>query len=234
MSFMEQPRNSAEKTLACIILDRSGSMSGVIDDLNQGVKDFLEDIRNDPKLSSRLEVSLISFDDEVEVIQQPDLAAYINYTDQTPGGCTALVDAIRKGIEVVETRKEYYRANNIKYKLPWIIVMSDGGETEKPQELSALSSEIETLTKTAKFTLLPVALADEAVQDLDMLSGYKPQKDASGTKFVKTGVARLNEKRFSEFFEWLSASFVVVSTSTESQGVVQVQDPSSWMLFPTS
>lgn len=229
MSMIETPRNSAEKTLACLVLDRSGSMSYRINDLNAGVHAFLDDMRDDPRMANQLEAAIISFDDEVEVVQTPDLAPYIKYKDVSAGGTTALVDAIRKAIEVVEERKAFYKSNNIKYKLPWIVVITDGEETEKRGELDALAQEIEDLTKQSKFMLLPIAVGTDAYQELKKLAGYKK---VAGN-YQKVEPVMLDEAKFSQFFEWLSASMSIVSS--DQAGTATIQDPvsSGWGTFPT-
>lgn len=229
MSLIETPRNSAEKTLACLVLDRSGSMVHRINDLNAGVRSFLEDMKDDPRMANQLETAIITFDNIVEVVQTPDLAPYINYQDVTAGGTTALVDAIRRGIEVVEERKAFYKSNNIKYKLPWIVVITDGEETEKSGELGVLAQEIEDLTKQGKFMLLPIAVGTEAYQELKKLAGYKKVEGG----YQKVEPVMLDEAKFSQFFEWLSASMTIVSS--DQGGAVAIQDPvsSGWGTFPT-
>lgn len=229
MSMIETPRNSAEKTLACLVLDRSGSMASRIRDLNAGVHSFLDDMRDDARMANQLETAIITFDNIVEVVQTPDLASYINYQDVTDGGTTALVDAIRKAIEVVEDRKVFYRSNNIKYKLPWIVVITDGEETEKRNELDILAQEIDDLTKQSKFMLLPIAVGMEAYHELKKLAGYKKV----GGGYQKVEPVMLDEAKFSTFFEWLSASMSIVSS--DQAGAVAIQDPvsSGWGTFPT-
>lgn len=230
MSIIETPRNQSEKTLACLVVDRSGSMTYNMDALNAGIRSFLEDMKDDERMSRQLETAIIAFDDIVEVVQTPDLAPFINYQDVTAGGTTALVAAIRKAIEIVEERKDYYKANNIKYKLPWIVVVTDGGETEQPSEVGVLAQEIETATKNSKFMLLPIAVGDEAFAALKELAGYKK---ISENNYQKLDPVMLNEARFSEFFQWLSASMTIVSQ--DQSGAVNIQDPESagWGTFST-
>lgn len=229
--MLETPRNTSEKTLAVLVLDRSGSMGGCINELNQGVNAFLDDIRNDARMDSHLEVSIITFDDEINVLHKPDLARHIDFKDIRVGGLTGMVDAVRKAIEIVEDRKSFYKANNIKYKLPWIILMTDGGETEKTHELPALAYEIETLTKNQKFMLIPIAIDRAACGDLETIAGYK--KGANGYERVQPVI--LGEKRFAEFFEWLSASMSVVSNAADGQNVT-IQSPvaAGWGTFSTT
>lgn len=225
---MEQPRNAAEKTLACLILDHSYSMSNEISALNAGVKSFLEEISDDDKLSSRLEIAIIAFSDDVRVIQQPDLVSHISYNDIEIDNGTAMVDAIRKGIEVVEERKSFYKNNNIPYKMPWIVLMTDGEELYKPDEVPLLAQEIESLTKKNKFMLMPVAIDQEAIPTLKQLAGYK--KTDNG--YQQVSPVLLKEKKFVEFFEWLSASLHQVSgANAGDEIVIESPEDAGWGTF---
>lgn len=228
MAILETPKNLNEKTLACLVVDRSGSMDGPpIRELNQGIKSFLNDIENDGTLSSNLEVAIVEFDDRVNVLHSPALAEDIQFTDIVTGGTTAMVDAIRKAITVVEDRKAYYKATSQPYKLPWIILITDG-VPDGGQDINGLASEIEQLTKAQKFMLMTIGVKGADMAVLNTLAGYKK----IGSQFVKVSPVMLSGTKFNEFFEWLSASMSAVVNNADGQPVT-LQSPDGWGTFPT-
>ncbi len=67
VEFAENP----EPRCACVLLlDTSGSMQGApIAALNEGLRVFKDDLVRDPLASRRVEVAVVTFDDEVKVKQ---------------------------------------------------------------------------------------------------------------------------------------------------------------------
>ncbi len=204
--MMEKPRYVGEKTLLCLVLDKSGSMYGDnLNDLNKGIKAFLKDIQDDAKMSISLEVSIIAFDNEVDIVCEPDLAEFIIFNELTTRrGTTAMVDALRESVRIVEDRKNFYKNNNIKYKLPWIVLMTDGAP-DPDQDVDGFAAEVETLTKAQKFMLFPIGTKDADFTVLNKLAGYIKNPDKTFSKIIPL---RIGEQKFIEFFEWLSGSEV--------------------------
>lgn len=217
-NYVEQPRNASEKVLVCILLDRSGSMSGCIEELNAGVESFLETIRNDATLSSVLDISLIAFDDTVEVLNEPNLDQDIEFKNLEAGGCTAMVDAIGTSIKLIESRRNYYQEQNIPYKTPWVVLLSDGAETEKTDKLDELSQSIDDLTKQGRFIIQPVAIESEAVADLEKLVGFKRKKDDDKRSFIRQKVYLLKDTSFTDFFEMVSDQAAYIVSHNDEEG----------------
>jgi uncharacterized protein YegL len=67
VEFAENP----EPRCACVLLlDTSGSMAGEkIDALNEGIRTFKEELQGDPLASRRVEVAIVTFDSQVQVVQ---------------------------------------------------------------------------------------------------------------------------------------------------------------------
>lgn len=228
-SLIEQPKNLSEKTLACLVLDKSGSMNGSpIDELNNGIISFLSEIESDPLLSGRLEVCMIEFDDEVNVTHQPSLAEDIHFNNIEVGGTTAMVDAVRVAIKLVEERKEFYKFTNTAYKLPWIILLTDGAP-DKDQDVSGLANEIEQLTKGQKFMFLPIGVGGADMNVLNQIAGYKKIDG----HFIKQPALGLSGTKFVDFFEWLSASMSAIATAGQGAPIT-VPSPNDWLVFPTN
>ncbi len=231
MAILETPKNLLEKTLACLVVDRSGSMKGApLQELNTGLRSFLNEIQNDSTLAQSLEVAIVAFDDEIEVLQQPALADDIEFADIVAGGTTKIVDAIREGITLVEERKAYYKSTSQPYKLPWIIVITDGAP-DSDQNVNSLALEIEQLTKASKFMLMTIGVQGADMAVLNTLAGYKK---VAPNQYAKVTPVMLSGTKFTEFFEWLSASMSAVVQSSDGQPVTLVSPvESGWGTFPT-
>ena len=90
----------SNKTSILLILDRSGSMSSLHNDLIGGINSFIEEQR---KLTDECEVSIISFDNEPEELFWNVPLSFVKTFDVkkdfVPRGSTALYDAIGCGVD---------------------------------------------------------------------------------------------------------------------------------------
>lgn len=107
-----------------IILDRSGSMSTIKEDMIGGIEEFL---RKESQSGDETKVSLFSFDDQFEtVFEEKDINGDI-VVDIIPRGSTALMDAVGKTTAIVEERiskkEESERPNRVLF-----MVITDGYE----------------------------------------------------------------------------------------------------------
>ena len=122
VEFAENP----EPRCPCVLLlDVSGSMAGQpINELNEGIQLFWQEVSKDPLASKRVEVAVVAFSSGVEVVQ--DFATIEN--SQPPvleaGGATAMGSGILTALDMLRSRKEVYRRNGISYYRPWIFLSS--------------------------------------------------------------------------------------------------------------
>lgn len=123
------------KTLVTFVLDSSGSMSAIEGDTKGGFNTFLDDQRDEEGTAS---VSLYDFNTNVEQVYRSrpiEEAPKLDDTNYTPGGKTALHDALATAIDEtakqVEERDEASRPNNV-----IVVVFTDGKEnaSETPHE----------------------------------------------------------------------------------------------------
>lgn len=227
MSFeVGMPENYNEKTICCLVLDDSGSMSGSpIDALNQGLKDFYTDITNDSKMSDGLEVAIIKFGEGAEVLQTPDLIYnFVMPSLQANDGRTDLNKGVHEAINLVEERKTWYKQTNQAYKRPWIILITDGSPTDGG--VDTLADEIEKDTKDKKYMFLPIGVDGANMSTLEQISGYVKNEATSNWEQMKP--MSMKSAKFGAFFKWLSASMAMVTTGNEGEKV-NLADPSDWM-----
>lgn len=209
--------NYEQKCLCVLVLDVSGSMGGSpIQELNQGLQDFYEDISNDPTTSQRLEVALVTFSHVVSTIQSPALVENFIMPKLMASGSTATVDAVRDAIDLVAARKAWYKTTNQAYYRPWIILMTDG-EPDGDQDVDGLARQIKQDTANKNYMFLPIGVGKCANMGvLAKMQGSIPPMKLQGTKF-------------SSFFKWLSASMGTVVGGTEGQQVDLSAGADNWM-----
>jgi uncharacterized protein YegL len=216
---VEYPRNSEQKCLCVLCLDVSASMAEPdnepISALNAGLEAFVEAIKEDEITASRLEVAIITFDDEVNYVQEPDLVDYVTLPTLRAGGTTKLADGVQAAIRKIDERKQYYRQHNINYYRPFIILMTDG-EPDPDQDLTALSQRIAQGTEGNHFTFWAIGSQNYNHAKLaSICPASAPPKPLKGVKYR-------------EFFQWLSNSMGVVSKSVFNTNKINFKPTSAW------
>lgn len=115
------------KTLIVCILDRSGSMSSVIDDAIGGFNEFL---KKQKKLDEDATMSVVLFDDRYELLyNNVNLQDVKKMTreDWSPRGMTALNDAIGRTINDVESELKKLKNSERPDKI-LVAIVTDGHE----------------------------------------------------------------------------------------------------------
>lgn len=231
----ESAENFEQKCLCVLVLDVSGSMREIVDEsnmqftgetvymdgkkynlvtggvmkidlLNQGLQDFYNEIVSDETTSQRLELSIITFNDNVQVVQEPALPENVIIPELHGDGDTALADAVNEAIDKVEARKNWYKETGQPYYRPWIILMTDG-EPNAGQDISSLARRIKSDTAAKKYAFLPIGVEGADMSVLQQIEG-------EGMKATK-----LKGMRFGQFFKWLSASMSTITKAENGQTI---------------
>ncbi len=117
---------STNKTHVKFVLDSSGSVSKTKDDTKDGFKPFLRDQRDE---EGEATVTVFEFDTDVED------ASELNDENYSPGGGTALHDAIARAVADMESRIDTLSGKDQPENVI-VVVLTDGKEkaSETPQE----------------------------------------------------------------------------------------------------
>jgi uncharacterized protein YegL len=200
--------NPAPRIPVCLVLDTSTSMYGrPINELNEGVQMFFQEVREDDIACDSAEISIVTFGkggvvklldfDNIERQQVPRLEA---------NGVTPMGQAVELALDLLEQRKKEYSDAGVDYYQPWMVLMTDGCPTDDIKNGVARTQE---LIAKKKLTVFPVAIGKDA--DKDVLRMFDPTKEALVLQNVE----------FKEFFSWLSKS--VGSLSSESMPGEEVE-----------
>ena len=213
-----------------LLLDRSGSMAGEsINQLNQGLGAFFEEIKKDALAALRVEVALITFGGQVKAfdlngatpteIKAADANGSTIFTGAyqlttppilTTDGQTPMGAAVELGLRIIRECKEFYKQNGITYYRPWMFLITDGEPTDsKIWELAAEHSKQEEGRKGVLF--YGVGTDGANFENL--------------ARFSNTPPLRLKGLAFRELFQWLSNSLSTVALTDPANTATQVALP---------
>lgn len=214
----ESPENLQQKCCVAFVLDVSSSMSGnAIDELNAGLQGFHKEILDDPTSANRLEIAIVEFSSSVSTLIDPSLAENFSMPVLITKGSTKLVDGVREGIQIVKARKKWYKDTNQPYYRPWVILITDG-EPDGGQDVNGLKQEIEIGVNSKDYYFFAVGVEGANMNTLNQLS-VPPMTPA-----------KLQDLKFKEFFQWLSASLGSSGvTGSIPDREISFPDPRGWM-----
>ncbi|SFJ42884.1 vWA domain-containing protein [Thermoflavimicrobium dichotomicum] len=206
LQHKELIENPTARVPICLVLDRSGSMSGEpIAELNKGVQLFIQSIRRDDIAAAAAEIAIVSFGDEAPRKEldfgsiERQKVPYLTASGLTPMGA-----AVNMALDMLELRKKMYQQTGVDYYQPWMVLMTDGAPTDDITQAAERSTQ---LALARKLTVFPIGIGPHA--DLSALKQFSPRRDP----------ARLKGLNFSLFFEWLSKSVSAVSQSTPGERI---------------
>lgn len=213
---VEIPENYEQKCLCVLALDVSSSMQGEkIRLLNEGLQEFYRDVQADRTTADRLEFAIVTFNSSVRTELDPALVDNFTMPTLSTSGSTKLVDGVREAIKVVEARKGWYKQTGQPYYRPWIVLITDG-EPDSGQDINGLANQIHSDVDNKRYWFFAVGVQGADMELLKRISSDKMPP------------APLHGLKFTEFFQWLSASMSLVATSSEGDKY-DLPSPAAWM-----
>lgn len=213
-AFPDLIGNPEPRCPCLLLLDTSGSMNGQpITQLNDGIRQFKEELAADTMAMQRVEIALITFG-PVQVIsefQTPDL---FEPPHLRAGGDTPMGAAIERGLDMLEARKAAYKQAGVAYYRPWIFLITDGGPTDHWQAAADRVRQGDSAERKA-FSFFAVAVEGADMTKLTAICS--PQRPPM----------KLRGLSFRELFKWLSSSLGGVAKSQPGQ-LVALPAPTGW------
>ncbi len=195
--------NPTPRIPVVICLDVSSSMSGEpIEELNKGLKLFYNAIYNNDDAKYSAEICIVTFGDTAEVVSPFKLVTHKTEVNLRANGKTLIGTAIHKSLDLLEDRKKLYKETGTPYYQPWLVIMTDGcSYGESLDLLHDAINRCNNLENNSRIVVFPIGIGEDA--DYIMLNKFSTRHRAF----------RVNSLKFEDFFEWLSQSISVVSSS---------------------
>jgi uncharacterized protein YegL len=193
--------NNPEPRCPCVLLlDTSYSMLGPkIDQLNAGLASFQQDLMSDNLAMLRVEVGIVTFGGRVDIIQDFVTAGQFAAPYLSVNGNTPMGQAINTALNMIDMRKQEYKANGIAYFRPWVFLITDGEPTDNEWPDAARRVRDDHARKRVSFFAVGVQGAD-----MSTLTQIAPPDRPP---------LMLDGLKFRELFSWLSRSLGSVSRS---------------------
>jgi uncharacterized protein YegL len=203
-----------EPRLPCVLLlDVSTSMTGKpIDELNEGVRLYRNELLDDELASKRVEVAVVTFGGIVRTVCDFTTALAFDPPLLRTEGDTPMGAALSYGVSLVGRRKQAYRDNGIAYFRPWLFLITDGAPTDEWQRAA---QEVRAGEEMKAFAFFAVGVEGA---DFDVLRQIGTRQPLA-----------LQGLKFRELFLWLSSSQRAVSRSTpQLEDRVRLPGPGGW------
>lgn len=191
--------NTSSRIPVCLCLDVSGSMYDCIHDLENGVEQFYNSVRESDTAKMSCEIAVVTFATEVVVKEDFSTVDRKSRVSFTANGGTNMTEGVEKALQLLENRKAEYKSAGVDYYQPWIVIMSDGGPNDR-NSLAAVQERMRRMEEDRKLVIFSIGIGKSA--DMEVLNN-----------FSRRGAKLLKGFKFEEFFEWLGKSVSIVSQS---------------------
>ena len=209
--------NPAPRCPVMLLLDTSGSMEDCIDELRDGLKQFLRETSDDETASMSVELEVVTFGGDGSIAAP---FAPVNVINDNPPtlkatGSTPMGEALTLATQELRERRRLYKNKGISSYKPWVILMTDGAPNDDWEEPAR---SMRSLGEQKKLQYIGIGIGERA--DFDTLRGILP---------VHPGPVKLKGLCFREFFSWLTDSLKSVSASSVAdQDKIQLGNVNSW------
>ena len=208
---------ASQRTPCMLVLDISGSMSNRqsntkasgIDELNRGLLVLRDALQDDEAALYRVQLGIVTVGgprDEARLMLDWTDAADFEPPTLTAGGRTPLAQGMSLALHHVELHKQTLRNAGVAYTRPWIMVISDGDPTDAESMWQSAARDCLDAERRKRCVIYPIGVEGANLAKLQQLSN--------------TQAKSLSAARFAEYFQWLSASLSMVSSSLDGESVV--------------
>lgn len=210
--------NPAPRCPVVLLLDTSSSMSGEpIEELNDGLKQFINETCADEAASMSVELEIILFDSNAKryVPFKPITDISSKMKPLMADGMTSMGAALSMAKKDLEARRKLYRNNGVSSYRPWVILMTDGEPNDDWEEPAR---DMRNLAEKGKIQFIGIEIGSNVNHNI--MCSILPDQP---------GPVKLQGLKFKRFFRWLTDSLRSVSQSAVSdQDNVMYGDIRSW------
>jgi uncharacterized protein YegL len=198
--------NNPTKRCPCLlVLDTSSSMEGkAIDELNRGVRQFVDALKRHEIASTSVELGIITFDSEVTDLIDFTIVEQVQVPTLSADGMTAMGEAVGRAIQRLRDRRRQYADAGVSSYVPWLVLMTDGGPND---DWEAPAQRLKTLGEQRKLIVFGVGIGDSC--DFDTLGRFCP---------ADRPPLHLAGYHFEAFFAFMSKSLEQVTTGSAPDG----------------
>ena len=175
-----------------ICIDASTSMliNQRMKKINNGIKQMLQEIKEDPYSADTVELSIISFGGKEIIEEIPfGFAGQQTFQGIKTRGDTPLGSAIMKALNMLDDKFSEYDNVGIEKHKPWLIIISDGRATD---DCEMARAKLIRLQKNNKLRVFAIAMGEEG--------NYLDEFTIDGR------VLKLEDFKVDRFFSWISRS----------------------------
>ena len=194
--------NPQEPHLACVfLLDVSVSMMGTpIENLNEGIRKFKEEVTKDELALSRIDVAIVTFSSDVKIVQDFVPLSRMEPITLAVEGSTKMADGINVAIDLVKDRNRFYQRMGTPCFKPWIFMITDG-YPDLDQNMETVAERIHSEERKGSHGKLKFWAC--GVGEYDKTTLLK----------LTNRVIELKGYNFTSIFNWASESMVAISVS---------------------
>jgi len=187
----------------------------------EGLRALQAALLRDPVARNRVELVVISFGGQVTVHGDFGEAAVFDPPPLSAAGDTPMAAALAQALDIVELKKQVYRAGGLEYYRPLVFLITDGAPTDSGAWPAAVA-RVREAERGRKVSLLSVGTKDANFARLKELS---PDRTP----------LRLKEAQWAEMFQWLSRSLQARSRSRpgEETPMEDPTGPRGWGALPS-
>ncbi len=204
--------------------NEDGEKKEKIQQLNEGLELFKQEIGNDFQAEAGVDVSLVTFGGDVSIEQEFTPIKQWDPQTLSANGTTPMCEAIVRGANHLEDHKDAVEDQGLSRKRALVWLLTDGrpDNTQGSQDWDQAQSVLRDGTAGDHFFFYAVGIGDEA--DMNTLEDLISATEDEGDSQAFT----LSEGNFKEFFRIASKSATTQSKGGESENAESLmaqQDP---------
>ena len=204
---------AAQYTLATIVEDASGSVSGFAPSLEQAIKTIFKSMFKSP-MKDNLMLRLTQFNDNLNELHGFKLLGSIQESDYDNilriGGATALFDATDEAIQATTTYGKQLTTQNFLVNAIVVVVTDGQNNTGNIRDAAQIKKSIEEARKSENLESITLILVGVTNDDVNLDVYLQDFKDKAGiTQYVSLG--RATPGRIAKLAQFVSQS--ISSTS---------------------